>query len=107
MFQRPIVYVAAVGVNNKKSPECNAHWSRKESRGKTSGYTKCVSKVKPLHVFATYTWTPSVSLYYRNVHEQHVMLLNFSFAFIMVCGLKDFKWILHFNHIQDFAILHL
>lgn len=49
------------GVNDKKSSECNAHRSRKESRGKTSGYTTYVSKVKTLCAFATYL--NSVSIY--------------------------------------------
>jgi len=60
------------GVNDKKLSERNAHRSRKESRGKTSGYTTYVSKVKTLRTFTTYLNSVCVHLHaslYGNTRE--------------------------------------
>lgn len=62
------------GVNDKKSSECNAHRSRKESRGKTSGYITYVSKVKTLRAFATYL--NSVAIYVSS-YGNNCGMLNF------------------------------
>lgn len=73
-------HLSAMHIDRERNPE--------KKRVDTQSAFQRLNNYMYLHIFATYTWTPSASLYYRNVHEQHVMLLNFLFAFIKICGLR-------------------